>query len=131
MRVYIAAPWACKSDAALFQLAFEQAGYTVTSHWISRHVNSDPSYEAGSFESRQHEALEDLRDIDSSDVFVIFNLGKSEGKATEFGYAIASNKPVLLVGKRDLNIFYYHPNVRQVDTLDEALRQLMLFHASF
>lgn len=122
-RVYLAAPWANRSDAALAKSKFEGAGFEVTSRWIDGHTEakiSDPAC----FEILQQQALDDLSDILRSDVFVILNLQKSEGKATEMGFAYAIGKPIILVGKRTINVFYFLPFVTVVKTVEDAIELL-------
>jgi nucleoside 2-deoxyribosyltransferase len=122
MKVYIAAPWVCKEEAVGFQDAFEAAGFEVTSHWIKHHPPNDADKD---FAVLQHEAIEDFRDLDRADVMVIFNMKeKSEGKATELGWALNSGKPVVLVGERSRNVFYYYPTVVQTDTIEQAIQWL-------
>lgn len=125
MKVYIAAPWVCRAEAGGFQDTLEAAGFEVTSHWIKGHgADSCDGFSKTDDELRQ-EAQQDLDDLERADAFVIFNLKeKSEGKATELGYALAISKPVILVGERSRNVFYWLPDVLQVDNIEEAITVL-------
>ncbi len=117
-RVYIAAPWVCKEQAFAAQQQFEEAGYTVMSHWITMHEDTDVPV------NLKDQACEDLADLVLSDVFVILNLAKSEGKAFEFGVAAALEYPTIVVSSvEDLsrNVFYHLPTVERVDTVAQAI----------
>jgi nucleoside 2-deoxyribosyltransferase len=124
MQVYIAAPWVNKADALIAQEKFEAAGIGVTSHWIKYHsdaVLGNPKDD----QELVSQAVEDVEDIIKSDVFVILNLGKSEGKATELGIAYALGMPIILVGNRDINIFYYLPHVYRTDSVEKAIEGIL------
>lgn len=124
LKVYIAAPWDHKPDALAAQEKFEAAGFEVTSHWIKHH--SDAQLNVKSYEIElQKQAIEDVNDVVQSDVFVILNLAKSEGKATEFGFAYGLGIPTILVGERTINIFYYLPNVFRADTVEKAISGIL------
>ena len=118
--VYIAAPWKHKPDALIAQGLFEEAGWTVTSHWIKYHSDAQPGNEKD-FGELRIQAHADLDAVKTASLFVILNLLKSEGKATELGYAYALGKPIILVGERERNIFYYLDSIHQVDTIQKAI----------
>lgn len=128
--VYIAAPWSHKPEAEAASKLFEEAGFTVTSHWIQYHTNAWGGYNAGEVapdtdnSELQLQAREDLLDIALAECFVILNLDKSEGKATELGWAIAGSKEIVLVGEKSRNLFYHLPQVRQVGSVEEAIQVL-------
>ena len=124
LKVYIAAPWNNRAEAQVAQDKFEAAGFEVTSHWIKYHsdaVLGDPKFD----EELCNQAVEDLEDVMKADVFIILNLGKSEGKATELGFAYALGIPTILVGPRTINIFYYLPNVFRADTVEQAIAGIL------
>lgn len=127
LKVYIAAPWVAKNEALEAQKKFEEAGMEVTSHWIKYHPTvSIEGADSTDINELQTQAIEDVEDIIKSDVFVILNLALSEGKATELGLAYGLGIPIILVGKRDRNIFYHLPEVYQADTVDEAVRGILV-----
>ena len=120
LKIYIASPWLNRTEAAAAQEKFEAAGFEVTAHWIHHHsdaVMGDPKDD----QELQQQAIEDVEDIIKSDVFVILNLDLSEGKATEFGMAYGLGIPVILVGERTRNIFYYLPAVFRAESVEEAI----------
>lgn len=132
LKVYIAAPWINKADALVAKLQFETAGIEITSRWITRETSQEISdrYNAGECNEADErhlidEAINDVEDVVASDVFVILNLNKSEGKATEFGMAYSLGIPTILVGTRTRNIFYYLPNVFRADTVEQAITGIL------
>lgn len=129
--IYLAAPWVNRADASAAKKLIVAAGHTITSRWIDDHPDipeGSPTY----FADMQKQAVEDLNDVSGADTFVILNLGKSEGKATELGYALAINRwqealgpmDIFLVGDRSINIFYHVPEVTQVADLNELIERL-------
>lgn len=126
LKVYIAAPWANRTEAQEAQKKFEAAGFEVTAHWITR-----PSTIVGDVfapENAQEltsEAVEDIEDIIKSDIFVVLNLDMSEGKATEFGFAYALGIPTILVGERTRNIFYYLSHVFRAKDVEQVIDGLI------
>lgn len=121
MRVYIAAPWGCKRDAADAAHQFEAAGHTITKPWWEhRDVNEvDPD----TWAELAHQAIEDWRGVEEADVFVVLALQVSEGKSVETGLALAYGVPIILVGTRT-NLFHYLPGVVVVPTVKHALAVL-------
>jgi nucleoside 2-deoxyribosyltransferase len=124
IKIYIAAPSANRAEAARAAQAFTAAGFKVVSRWTSEHKVGLKFEDPASFAALQQEAIDDIRDIVLADVFVILNLQMSEGKATELGIAYMLGKPVILVGKRRINVFYFLPYVTEVETVDEAIKWL-------
>lgn len=123
IKVYIAAPWACKVQALAAQEAFEAAGIEVTSHWIKYHPDVTPD-EEGYEAMLVQQAQGDVADIIRADVLVVYNLAKSEGKAWEFGFSYALSIPTVLVGSKGTNIFYNLPFVNQVASTEEAIEKV-------
>lgn len=123
--IYLAAPWVNKAEARAAKKQLEAAGHTVTSRWIEFHPDvqpEDPGYE----KMLREQAEQDLGDLAGSSTFIILNLGKSEGKATELGYAISMNDmhdqpEIYLVGEKTINIFYHLPEVVQVGSVEELI----------
>lgn len=116
--IYLAAPWAHKAEARIARMALQDAGHTVTSDWIDQHDDTANPVDLA------EQAIHDFHQVRKADILVILNLAKSEGKATELGVALASGKPVFLVGPRTINIFYHMPAVHQVDTVQEVIDAL-------
>lgn len=119
-RVYIAAPWVSKDVARIAGAAFEQAGFEITKKWWEhRDVDMEDSESA---QELYEQADEDITGVLSADVFVLLNLGKSEGKAVETGIALSEGLPMILVGKRS-NLFHFLPCWTIVDTINQAIEE--------
>jgi hypothetical protein len=119
VRVYIAAPWARKPEAIAVGELFKAAGHTVTSRWFA-HPGSlaDSTGTSYPIEEIRLQASEDIADVLSSEVLVVLNLQKSEGKACETGVALMAQIPVISVGPR-LHIFQSLGT--EVETVEAAL----------
>lgn len=107
MRIYVAAPWTHKADAARVAAGLEAAGHEITKRWwehreVPHYLTDDDSNDA---ELRQ-QAVEDVQGVLDADVFVLLNYEKSEGKAVETGIALAAGVPIIVVGQRS-NLFHY------------------------
>ena len=121
MKIYLAAPWVNQVEARQARDLFVARGITVTSGWLD-HANTDDPCEL------ERQALSDLADLESANAFVLLNLGKSEGKAFEFGYAYATDMTCVVVGPREGNIFYHLPDVSVVETIEAAIDRLWELH---
>lgn len=125
MRVYIAAPWAHKTMARSIGQQFEEAGHEVTEKWWDHAevTKGDPGWEAELVE----QGIKDLLGVANADLFVLVNTKKSEGKATEFGYAMALEKEIIALGRPgaySMNVFHFHPQIKWFRTAEEALEWL-------
>jgi hypothetical protein len=103
MRLYLAHNWAARDwlrEEIVPSIGF--LGHEVTSTWITR----DDWESLGN----ATEAINDLRDIDHSDYVVLFtdNFGDTpgQGKYVEFGYALGTNKKIVLVGRDARCVFF-------------------------
>ena len=120
LNVYIAAPWVRK-DAALTALEeCEAAGLNVTSRWIKYHpdtVSDDILCE---------QAQNDIDDVCDADAMIFLPLQKSEGKATELGFAYTRGINIYLVGWPEdyQNVFYHLPAITRVDSVSAAIEQI-------
>jgi hypothetical protein len=127
MKVYLAGPWSRRHEVAIAATAFEQAGCLITKRWWE--VPDVPGYHTGIMTPEEHQevvnqATEDWVGVLEADTYVCLNWEKSEGKAVEFGIALASGMRLVIVGRPFRNIFQYLPIVEAVDTVEEAVRLL-------
>jgi hypothetical protein len=109
--VYIAAPYPYRESAQAVMRQLEDAGFEVTSTWLKSEDKLDDAY-----------ARLDLADIERADALVALsppgweNSGTG-GRHVEFGYALARQKPIVLVGART-HIFSYLRDVKVVEDVD-------------
>lgn len=120
MRVYIAAPWDCQTQARAARETLRAAGLHVVARWLD--VVPDEPYPP---ERLAVQARQDWEDVQAADALLLLNLHVSEGKAVETGLALAWCVPVVVVGAPS-NVFHYLPGrrLRLVETLAEAVAAL-------
>lgn len=118
LRVYLAAPWVEREKAKEYAAQLEAAGCEITHPWWN-YEGEDQDKETPEF--LEDCANKDVNGVATAHVVVVVNSVKSEGKAVETGMAIAWNKPIVLIGKKSLNIFYNLASIHKVDTLEEAI----------
>ena len=122
MRIYIAAPWTHKADAARVASLLEAAGHTITKRWWEhREVPGYLTADHSNDDELTEQALQDIDGVLTADVFVLLNYEKSEGKAVETGIALAVGIPIIVVGGRS-NLFHYLDVTLATEaTLDRAI----------
>lgn len=107
------------------------SGIHVTSRWLDAEsfVPATASAdEAGAPARLASIASQDIEDIHSADVVVVFNpreassIGRG-GRHVETGYALALGKQVIVVGVRS-NVFHWLPEVTVIDDWDRLLEAL-------
>jgi nucleoside 2-deoxyribosyltransferase len=71
-------------------------------------------------------AIQDLDDIDQAEILVLFAVTGTPipraGRHVEFGYALAKNKKLVVVGDVKENIFHYLPGITPFATWEETLQ---------
>jgi nucleoside 2-deoxyribosyltransferase len=97
---------------------FLNAGIDVTANWIWNDLHTMKENQEGS-------AIEDCNDVARADYLVLFidQFGETpgRGKYFEFGYAVALDKPVILVGSSKNCVFYNLPELPSVATYQDAI----------
>lgn len=98
----------------------EANGHTVQSRWITE------DHDGGnhSNEDRKRFATEDFLDITASDYVLHwcdqFGPKSGRGKHIEVGYALATGKRIIIIGKEcEESVFYFLPNVRRFRNIQE------------
>jgi nucleoside 2-deoxyribosyltransferase len=81
-------------------------------------LQEPPNAEAGD------RAVQDLRDIFQADTIVFIQDPVSLGKHVEFGYAVAKNKNIILIGDGTGCIFYMLPWVKIYPNVDDFITDL-------
>jgi len=96
-------------------------GYTVTSRWLDAGTAVPATAradDAGAGERLAAIAIQDLEDIRAADVVVVYNppeacaVGRG-GRHVETGFALALDKPIVVVGARG-NVFHWLPAIALV-----------------
>lgn len=113
MKIYIAAPFALRGQAAEIAQHLGALGHRVTSRWIT-----DDSETIGDEWARK-----DLADVAEANLLLAFNpmewknIGTG-GRHVELGYALALGKQVVIFGVRS-NIFHHLSDVRVIGRLED------------
>ena len=115
LKVYIAAPWIRGGEANKLKKVLTAKGYYITAGWLQRsRKNLDQNYDYNKDPAYKKveccvEAERDIQDIERSDVVVVLNGYKSEGKVVEQGLALAMKIPIIIFGPKT-NIFQNLPS---------------------
>lgn len=116
MKFYLAANYTGKDRMETISEKLKGLGHSTTSRWTTGMHDGCPNLVA---------AEEDLRDIRNADALVFFSetMNGSRGrggKHVEYGYALALEKIVVLVGER-INVFHYLGNVLRFATEEQFI----------
>ena len=120
MRIYVAARWGRREEAARLAEILTDEGHTVTSSWhVVGHSDSWP---------KRDKALMDVSELDAAEGLVL--LAEPEGASNvggnryfECGYACARHLYVCVVGEREL-VFFHLPQVQVVADIRELISAL-------
>lgn len=116
--IYLAGPWKRREEVRKTRDVLVKAGFNITSRWLDA-----PDLDQTNADSMVQEAKHDLEDILDADIMIVDNLEVSEGKSVEQGIALILDIPIIVIGKRS-NVFQYMPQVTNVATVDEALKEM-------
>jgi hypothetical protein len=127
MKVYVAAKFEERDEVLKLYEILKSKGHTVTCDW-TKHKSISP-YKDNPELAREY-SIGDTNGSMDADFFIMLTPNDGKGMFVELGAAIASNiksgKPkIYAVGENNTEtIFYFHPSVTRVDTLDEVLKQI-------
>lgn len=102
--------------------SFETSGHEITWKWWS--TPDIPESDRGQHSELTRQAHNDFNGVVQSDLVVLINSAKSEGKSFEQGVAISHSKPIIAVGRlgeHSTNVFHYLPGYRWVDKVEDAV----------
>lgn len=132
MRIYLSARYERRLELCGYREQIEQRGHTVTSRWL----NGAPVGIEALIESDDEDGLwyrvmaaqDDMEDIESSDLLIAFSEPPESdasrgGRHVEFGFALALNVPLWVVGPPE-NIFHWLTDVRVFPDVETALARL-------
>lgn len=134
MKVYLAAPYGSRDTLRDYRDQLTRVGFTVTSSWLTEthDINEGTQGAATALPDAQvaQHAIDDLRDIDKSDLLVLFTAASvgvegGGGRHVETGYALAKIGAghVIVVGKPE-NVFHRLKGVVVVPDWHEAVVEL-------
>lgn len=130
MRVYIAAPWAEREEAARVAALLTEAGCEITHDWWNHDPEKLAVVEDEAFLVQC--ARDDMHAVLDADVFLLLNTQKrgeeTSGKAVELGLALSMRAAygagfmrILGTGIRGTNIFQLLPEVEWFDSTEDAI----------
>lgn len=133
LKVYLASRHEDRPDIIKVRKQLIRNGIGVTSRWLLEGGILKTPIVENEKEGSLHVLRNDIEDIDAADVVVVFSPKKAFGNSTggrhvEFGYALGTNKPLILVGWRE-NVFHWHPGVICVRRKKDILPYLKMFEA--
>jgi len=128
MKVYLAAQYPWKDTITKYAEQLRANGIEVTSSWLEEPHAPNTKLQQLPDEQHTYYAMNDLNDVDRSDMLVLFSVDPSTavprgGRHVEFGYALGKRMPVIVVGPKE-NIFHYLPCVRHVANFESLLNLL-------
>lgn len=123
MKIYIAARYGRKEEARTISEILQEYGHTVTSTWMYQ-VEDEMLREQGPNVPAQF-AAKDLDEIRAADMLLALSEEESNsygrgGRHVEFGYAMALEKVMCIIGPLE-NLFHYHYDVSCYDSFDHFL----------
>lgn len=118
------------------QSEFVKAGHEITHDWTTNESGakmlSSREAKLGNLEESKKRATNDINGVVNSDVYVICTNNEKVGKGmyVEIGaalglYAKNGSPKIYLLGQMNhITIFYLHPAVQHVESVDDILRSL-------
>jgi nucleoside 2-deoxyribosyltransferase len=132
--VYLAGPYAARDLLGRYARELEQIGYHVGTRWLAEDHSITPGTEGAAVDLADEQAAQHAMD-DLADILLAFTAasvlpadervkrGTSGGRHIETGYALALNKPVVLVGDAE-NVFHRMPHVTRVPDWHDAVVEM-------
>ena len=116
MKIYLAAPFSASHQVEYgYARDLMNWGHIVVSQW---------HHDVSLLEDLGQAARRDLEDILCADILILLaelqTASNTGGRHVEFGFALARNKRVMVVGSRQ-NLFHYLPNVETFPTWKQCL----------
>ena len=129
LKVYLAARYSLKEQMRAYAAELRAEGIEVTSRWLDEAYSSN-TYDDGKvpYNELVMFARVDLQDVEDADVLVFFaedpeNQPRRGGRHVEFGYALAENKTILVVGPIE-NIFHNLPEITHFENFEQVKNTL-------
>lgn len=126
MRVYVGAKFENKDEVRRAHKMLREAGHEVTYDWTPHSAEGVTG--AALITKFQKEATEDALGVLNAEAMIFLHNPNCQGGFIELGMAIAAGAIVVVVAgrptARQFPIFYFHPAVHMVDTLEAAVNFL-------
>ena len=134
LKVYISSPYSLKETVRKEAAELTALGIECVSSWILEpHSPTAPMSDLSPEQARTY-AVQDVKDVESADVFVFHNdlTGKiiRAGRVVEMGVAISRGIPILVVGTAFENIFHWLPQVTHFSEWSLVVTELLALSKS-
>lgn len=131
LKVYLASRHEDRPDIIEIRKQLLKMRIEVTSRWLLEGGVLKTNVVENEREGSEHVLKNDLEDIDAADVVVVFSPKKAfcnstGGRHVEFGYSLAKDKILVLVGYRE-NVFHWHEKVHCVRSSKALFTMLSKF----
>lgn len=128
MKVYLAAQYKQKNELREYADSLRADGHAVVAEWLKEPYDPNCALADLTDESLRQIAEQDCNDIRRADVVMSFTVPETEatkrgGRHVEFGYALAFDKRLIVVGPKE-NIFHHLGDVEVYPDFDTARQAL-------
>lgn len=118
MKIYIAAPYPMREQAAAWGRTLQADGHIITAEWLW--VDEDVKTP----EAQRSYAIKDLAHVDAADAVLLMTGYRGEraytgGRHVEYGYALAKGKALVVCGGLE-SVFHHLDGVVNAPTFDAA-----------
>jgi hypothetical protein len=130
MSFYLTARYSRRDELRGYAEKLTKSGFEVGCRWLDTTWVDRPGESSNAPPERRGENISaNLEDLCSATTVVSFTEPPATGKGrggrhVEYGYALALNKTLVVVGPRE-NLFHHHPDVAHFDTPEAWLRDLV------
>ena len=124
--IYIAGQYARRDEFRAYAASLRLRGIVVTSRWLDEPYPLNSTITDLTPEENHGLAMKDRDDIEDALGFLFFaedpgNQPPRGGRHVEFGYAVAFQKRIFVIGGPE-NTFHYLPEIKHYPTFEEFLR---------
>lgn len=127
MYIYLAARYSRIDELNRYADILRERGHDITSRWLkgAHQISDDGLSREADRETRERFAVEDIADINNSDLLIAFtepprSSNSRGGRHVEFGYALGLGTEVFVVGPRE-NVFHCLSEVRVFETFEQMI----------
>lgn len=123
MDIYIAGQYSRRDEFRIIRDRLRAAGHNVTSRWLDEDKPLHTKMGDDTDEFYTETSRVDLEDIYNSKAMLFFSeyeMTPRGGRHVEFGYALAMEIPIHVIGPRE-NVFHYDPLVTHYADLEVFL----------
>jgi len=121
MKVYVAGSTKDRERVREVMDVIQEAGHTLTFNWLGPEGEIRASWKEDPERAREI-AQSEIQGVRDAEVVVLVLHDKILGAAIETGAAMMSETPVIVFGNHRESVFWYLPNVIQIE---DSLKQLV------